>query len=177
MWNQIYGIGGSIMPFCGKCGEKVNESATFCPKCGNKIKNRALSEVMHTSPASSPKEYSLFSRKKIIAGVAILVAILIIVFIIVRVSDASPEKLIEGRWVFEDDRSMGFEFLPNGEMKVFYGTESIGGPTWSISGDKLEIFNLMSYEHLEIEVDFSALEDGVLTLTAYGDELVLYRDE
>ena len=35
----------------------------------------------------------------------------------------------------------------------------------------------MSYEHLEIEVDFSALEDGVLTLTAYGDELVLYRDE
>lgn len=165
------------MPFCGKCGEKVNESATFCPKCGNKIKNRALSEVMHTSPASSPKEYSLFSRKKIIAGVAILAAILIIVFIIVRVSDTSPEKLIVGRWVSEDDSSMGFEFLANGEMKVFYGTESIGGPTWSISGDKLEIFNLMSYEHLEIEVDFSALEDGVLTLTAYGDELVLYRDE
>lgn len=165
------------MPFCGKCGEKVNESATFCPKCGNKIKNRALSEVMHTSPASSPKEYSLVSRKKIIAGVAILAAILIIVFIIVRVSDTSPEKLIVGRWVSEDDSSMGFEFLANGDITVFLESITMGGATWKITDKTLEIYDPMEEEYLEMEIDFDALKDGTLILNMYGDELVLYRDK
>ena len=60
---------------------------------------------------------------------------------------------------------------------IFAESMTIGGATWKISDEILEIYDPMEEEYLEMTVDFDALENGTLILNMDGDELVLYKDE
>lgn len=43
------------MPYCQKCGNKVDETMTFCPHCGASLKEQAVSG--QTGPAAPPPTY------------------------------------------------------------------------------------------------------------------------
>jgi len=40
------------MPYCEKCGFKLNDNAQFCPKCGTPVLE--MLKTMHRFPASMP---------------------------------------------------------------------------------------------------------------------------
>ena len=40
------------MPYCPKCGNKVEEDMVFCPRCGASLKTEAPSQAAHAPPPS-----------------------------------------------------------------------------------------------------------------------------
>jgi uncharacterized membrane protein YvbJ len=43
------------MPYCHKCGTKINETMTFCPKCGAALKVTEAGTSVHTEDYVSEK--------------------------------------------------------------------------------------------------------------------------
>jgi hypothetical protein len=52
------------MPYCPKCGNKVEENMTFCPRCGAPLKMEGQTQAAQTPPAASgPPQPSVRNEK------------------------------------------------------------------------------------------------------------------
>ena len=103
----------------------------------------------------------------------ILSALLLITLLLTGCGPKSPDELIVGRWVFEEDTSTGFEFFSDGDAVGFNGDDTYEA-NWSISEDSLKLSNPYGDDMLLMNIE--DLTEDRLVLSAEGQELVLLKE-
>lgn len=88
--------------------------------------------------------------------------------------ESNSERIV-GRWIYEVDNNIGFEFYSDGSGVGFNGNEE-DAVTWSISEDEtvLELANPFGSDVLTLTID--ELTDNQLILSSGGEEMVLLKD-
>jgi hypothetical protein len=97
---------------------------------------------------------------------------LLLITVLAGCGSKSPDELIVGRWVFEEDTTAGFEFFSNGDAVGFSGdyTEEVN---WSISEESLKLSEPYGDDMLLIGVE--ELTEDRLVLSIEDQELVLVK--
>ena len=82
--------------FCGECGTKNEKGAKFCEKCGAKLE---VAEEKQESPKTQQQPVKtskpMTKQNKIIIAAVSAVVVLLIAFVAVGSSLASPKRLVK----------------------------------------------------------------------------------
>jgi len=82
-------LAGSIMPYCWKCGAKLDEDAKFCPTCGTPV----------APPVAKPERRIDREVRRPISTLAIVLTVLIVVIVVVAaiiVVYEKPQQPVKG---------------------------------------------------------------------------------
>lgn len=99
--------------FCPECGKKNEKGAKFCEHCGAKMEDNT-SNAKPTSKEKKPINKKSMSKKcKIILGIVIVLAILLIIFFCVFGSKYKPSKIAEEYFValMNEDTDKLYQYL------------------------------------------------------------------
>lgn len=152
--------------FCMKCGEVIPDGSSVCPKCGadliEKVEGQAIvyASQKETEAATEPKSIKKIP-KTILIGIAAVICVIVVAFIINGVNKANLKKELVKKW-YDVDGSI-IKVLDIDEDKIEYRLEtgyswldtSLGTYEWKpISGNKIKIkrFN-DKYETYTIELN------------------------
>lgn len=125
--------------FCGKCGTKVNDSASYCPKCGEKLK-RASAPVQ--SQVTSPPSQGIKTEHRYRGIITIVVVCLALIALIAVISSTSNGyyRQVLGEWYLQGESDPVFTLYKDKSCLVAnsdvgdIGQESFFAGMWSLVG-------------------------------------------
>lgn len=85
---------GTIEKICPNCGEKLPGDALFCVKCGTKVDG----EIQSVQQPTKTPSFLAKNKKKIVIGVAAVVTVLLILFIVNAVQVFNLKKELMRDW-------------------------------------------------------------------------------
>ncbi len=85
---------GTTEKICLNCGERLPIDTSFCDKCGTRVEG----EVQDTEQAVKEPSFFEKNKKKIGVGIAAIVALALILFIVNAVQASNLKKLLEEDW-------------------------------------------------------------------------------
>lgn len=138
--------------YCLKCGNKLDEDAKFCSKCGK--------PVTEDQPSGLIKK--CLSSKKIII-IALLIALVLVIFGGVKLLTKSTEKSIVGTWICTVDEEWSLTFKDNG---TFYDSDS-----YFLYYTKVGKWEIPSDGILYLKGD---VDEGTLDFELEGNILTIY---
>lgn len=125
--------------FCGKCGTKVNDSASYCPKCGEKLKRAS---ALAKSQVVSPTSQEIKTKHRYRGIITILVVCLVLFALIAIISSASNGyyRKILGEWYLRGENDPVFTLYKDKSCLIANSDVDGNGQkffsgTWSISAE------------------------------------------
>lgn len=102
-----------------------------------------------------------------------VLSVLLLVALLAGCGSKSPDEIIVGRWVFEEDTTRGLEFFSDGDAVGFTGDDT-NEVNWSISEDSLKLSNPYGDDMLLMNIE--ELTEDSLVLSVEDQELVLVKE-
>lgn len=153
--------------YCSKCGKQNESDAKFCDDCGSIMVN----EVNISSEVSqAPQVRQLKIRKSHLAIAFGILAVIVITAIAVNMSG---NRLVGGRWYFEDE--LAFEFFSDGSVIM---PDRRGVPqrhTWSSSNGRLMLAGGFGQDHVIFDYSVSRTTLTLANREELGPEGVTFR--